>query len=415
MEQTYYNEMTENVRYHERILRGKNIFVFGHCEASLTLINTLKDYDINPVSILDNSREKYGLSYNGIPVVAPKEVLNYDQNMTAVLIVTRFYEAMYSQLRQIGFKGDIFKLVDYNTYAEYSFSEDTITRKLNRVSNGIDILNALKDKYKESMLILCPYNALGDVYFCMSYLQAYLSKKGRERYAVCVPSNACAVVVRLFGTHDVEVFGQRQLDALIQAAIYTMDPDCFIAHQDRPYVIDLHKALKQNKIPLDKIYCCGVFGLEWGTEPRSPEMWKEWNDLEKIAEGKGVILSPYAKSVTALPTQIWEDIIKDYNRQGFQVFTNVCGDEEPLDGTEPLRAGLSEMKSIVERAGTFIALRSGLCDVLRTASCRKIALFPDYYYCDTKWKSIDMYSIEGFDNVPVRDGETWERIKNSIA
>ena len=36
-----------------------------------------------------------------------------------------------------------------------------------------------------------------------------------------------------------------------------------------------------------------------------------------------------------------------------------------------------------------------MCDVIKTADCRKIALYPDYYYCDTKWKSIDMYSIDG--------------------
>ncbi len=66
------------------------------------------------------------------------------------------------------------------------------------------------------------------------------------------------------------------------------------------------------------------------------------------------------------------------------------------------------MKSTVEYAGTFIGIRSGLCDVIRTANCKKIALYPDYQYCDTKWKSIDMYAIEGFENIVVKDDFKWE-------
>ena len=45
-----------------------------------------------------------------------------------------------------------------------------------------------------------------------------------------------------------------------------------------------------------------------------------------------------------------------------------------------------------------------MCDVLRTAQCWKIALFPDYYYGDTKWKTIDMYRLEEFENI-VFDGD----------
>ena len=44
-----------------------------------------------------------------------------------------------------------------------------------------------------------------------------------------------------------------------------------------------------------------------------------------------------------------------------------------------------EIQSLVELAGVFIGIRSGLCDVIREADCRKIALYPDYCYCDTKW------------------------------
>ena len=65
--------------------------------------------------------------------------------------------------------------------------------------------------------------------------------------------------------------------------------------------------------------------------------------------------------------------------------------------------------SLVEWAGTFVGIRSGLCDVLKYAACDKTALFPDYYYCDTKWKAIDMYAIDGWRNIVVKDGFVWEK------
>ena len=39
----------------------------------------------------------------------------------------------------------------------------------------------------------------------------------------------------------------------------------------------------------------------------------------------------------------------------------------------------------------------------RASTKRKIALYPDYNYSDTKWKVIEMYSIDGFENIEVNN------------
>lgn len=410
MDRQRYEEMIENVDSRKDILLNKKVFLFGHCEATLKLADYLLDNEIRPTAILDNSEAKYGQDYKGMPIVPPSDVLNSVQDSSIVLIVTRFYEAMNAQLKKIGFKGEVVKLVDYNTYAEYSLSEETRSRKRNRVERGDEIIKDLKTRYKDSLIVFCPFNALGDIYFCMSYLPEFLRRRGVKYYAICVPGRGCSSVAKLFGAEHIEVFEQNELDAAVQAVIYSQDDRCFIAHQDRPYVVNLHKTMKLKKIPLDKVYCCGIFGLPVDTLPVKPNGWKDWKDLDKIREGKAVVLSSYAKSVTALPDSIWKDIVADYRAKGYQLFTNVCGDEEPLTGTTALRADLCEMKSILERAGTFIGIRSGLCDVVKTADCRKIALYPDYNYCDTKWKAIDIYSIDGFENIVVDKDFKWENL-----
>lgn len=411
MEAQYYREMADSCDEMERrgILASKKIYIFGHCNASEELADLLvkKGYEI--AAILDNSAAKQGRTYRGIPIVPPDSVLAGDMEKMIVCIVTRFYEAMHAQLRRLGFVGEVRKLVDYNTYAEYSLSEETIAGKQKRVEQGMSIVRELAVKYPCHSRVFCPFPALGDVYFCMSYLPYYLQMRRWEDYIVCVSSRACAEVVSLFDDCPVEVMQQKELDAALQAELYMQDGNAFIAHQDRPYVVNLSKALYARRIPLDKIYCCGVFGLPSGTEPVVPARWKPYGDLNAIEEKCAVILSPYAKSVTALPTGIWEDIVSDYRKQGCQVFTNVAGGEAPLGGTMPISPAIREMKSVVERAGTFIGIRSGICDVVRTADCRKIALYPDYNYCDTKWKSIDMYAIDGFENVAVEEGFIWRK------
>jgi len=410
MEQVRYDEMVENFQSYKESLVGKTIFLFGHCEATLALEDLLVDNNLTPIAILDNNKNKHGIVYKGISVVSPIKVLEVPAENAVVLIVTRFYEAMNSQLRKLGFAGSVIKLVDYNTYAEYSLSEDVQKRKLERVEHGSKILSVLKKKYSNILLILCPFNALGDIYFCMSYLDAFLAKKGVTEYAIIVPSKSCASVARLFGATKVEVFEQKGLDALIQAAIYYKDENCFIAHQDRPYVVNLHNVLKSKRISLEKIYCCGIFGLLENTKPVEPTEWKMWDKLDDIDERNAVILSPYAKSVATLPIELWNEIASDYSERGYQVFTNVCGNEKAIEGTIEIRTELSEMKSVLEKAGTFIGIRSGLCDVIRTANCRKIAIYPDYNYCDTKWKAIDMYSIKGFENIVYKDGYSWKKL-----
>lgn len=69
------------------------------------------------------------------------------------------------------------------------------------------------------------------------------------------------------------------------------------------------------------------------------------------------------------------------------------------------------MRSVVEMAGIFIGIRSGMCDILREARAKKIALYPDYNYSDTRWKAIEMYYIDNFEyNLLATEDIEWEKL-----
>ncbi len=386
MDKIHYEEMVSNLNHliDTSKVQNKILYLFGHCNATEELVNLLLRKGFSVRAILDNNPAKHGSTYNGIPIVPPQNILSEPLGKVAVYIVARAYAAMLEQLRKLGYQGQVYKLVDYNSYAEYSLSEDTIRRKRERVMRGMIVKQYLEQKYPGYFKVLCPFSALGDVFLTMSYLPYFLEKRDVRKCVVGVIGNACAEVAELFCADfdqpqlGIEIFSQKDIDELIQACLYTHDRNFFIAHQDRPYVVNLHKALSVKCIPLEKIYCCGVFGLPIDTEPVKPfaEKFRRYKDLRQINEGKAVILSPYAKSVIALPEEFWKAIVRRYKDRGYQCFTNIAGEEVSLEGTSGISPAIAELQSVVEYAGTFVGIRSGLCDVLKYAKCKKTAFYP---------------------------------------
>lgn len=418
MEKKLYEEMITSLNEVGKTIKltDKRIFLFGHCNATFELIDLLQSKSLKVSAILDNSEAKQGKEYKGAIVVYPGHINELSgknpKDDSIVLITSRFYASMLTQLRELGYDGPVRKLIDYNTYAEYSLSDDTIARMTAREKHGEELLNALSEEYPNYFKTFCPFNALGDIYFMMSYWEAFAKSRNIDEVVFCVSSPVLVDVIHMFGDYYVEVYEQKELDAMIQAALYTHDENSFIAHQDRPYVVNLSKALYIKKIPLEQIYCCGVYGLPKNTKPMLPCANSEvYKNIDSIPEGKSVIFSPYAKSVTALDPKVWEDAVNYYSGIGYKCYTNVVGDEKPLAGTESISPSLLELRSVVEKAGTFIGIRSGLCDVIREAKAKKIALYPDYNYCDTKWKAIEMYWIDQFDyNLLATEEIKWETL-----
>ena len=418
MEKKLYDEMVHNVQDLSKSmdLASKNLFVFGHCNASLELIDLLDSLGIRTRAILDNSENKQGISYKGAIVLYPNEILRIVDKETAkdsvVLIASRFYASMVRQLKELGYRGCVRKVIDYNSYAEYSLAGDTIARMWDRKQHGKELLDALSDKFNGCFKVFCPFNALGDIYFMCSYWKSYAAKRSISEVVFCVTGKALADVIHMFEDYSVEIFGQKELDAMIQAVIFENRQDCFIAHQDRPYVVSLQKALYIKKIPLEQIYCCGVYGLPVDTKPSIPrDDLPVYDGMSDIPQGKSVIFSPYAKSVVAINDSVWKKAVNYYRKCGYKCFTNVVGDEKPLDGTKEISTSIAQMRSVVERAGIFIGIRSGMCDILREARAKKIALYPDYNYSDTRWKAIEMYYIDNFEyNLLATEDIEWEKL-----
>jgi hypothetical protein len=240
---------------------------------------------------------------------------------------------------------------------------------------------------------------LGDTYWAMAFLPAYREKHGIGETAIIVTGNRCRQTAELFGAKNTVTLNDAEMDEFVQAVIFTNESNSIIAHHDRPYTDNSIKWLDKHFLSFIDYYRCAVYGLPKSTPMAPPGNDALFENRVQIPKGKAVILAPYAKSVVELPSAFWKKTAAEWRAQGCKIYTNVVGKEAPICGTEPLAIPISQMPAAAEYAGTFIGIRSGLCDVLYAANCRKTVVFPDCFYSATPHKAADFFALPGWKNI----------------
>ncbi|GBU26405.1 hypothetical protein R83H12_03101 [Fibrobacteria bacterium R8-3-H12] len=373
-------------------LRNLHIFAFGHCNATEKMIDNLLEHSINVTAILDNNEAKQGNAYKGIPIVSPEHIREFTDANSIVLIASRFYEQMHEQLRKMGYNGRIVKTLEYNSFAEYSLSQETIKRKTERMLRGKNTLEKIRAKHSKEHLVVCPHNALGDVYWAMSFLPAYMAKQNIDSVVVIANGEKCKEVAGIFGRANIAL-ANGEMEEFTQALIYCNEPNCIIAHHDKIYTDNSIKYLNIHFISFIDFYKHIVFGLDKSADPVAPSFHLPFENTAGILQGKTLIISPNAKSIVLPPSEFWQNAVMEYKNKGFMVCTSVMGSEAPLENTIPISFPLNQAISAVEYAGHFMGIRSGLCDVINSAVCNKTVVFPDCIYSTTKIKIADFFAL----------------------
>jgi GTP:adenosylcobinamide-phosphate guanylyltransferase/tRNA A-37 threonylcarbamoyl transferase component Bud32 len=372
--------------------KGKTVFAFGHCNATEEMIDHLETLSVHAVAILDNNKAKYGSMYKGIPITPPAHILEFANTDSIVLIANRFCEQMRENLRKLGYKGEVAKILEYNSFAEYSLSDETFKRKTERMLRGMNTLKKIRESYQNQHLIVCPHDALGDVYWAMSFLPTYAVKHGIGEAVIIVNGERCRQVAEIFGRVNVSL-SNGEMEEFTQAVIFNREQNCIIAHHDKIYTDNAIKYLNNHSISFTDYYRHIVFGLDKSAEPVLPTCNLPFENTSGILQGKTLIISPYAKSVVQMPDEYWQNVIHKYKSKGFTVCTNITEGEEPLENTLPISFPLNQAVGAVEFAGHFIGIRSGLCDVINSAVCNKTVVFPDCIYSTTKMKVSEFFAL----------------------
>jgi hypothetical protein len=371
-------------------LNDVELYAFGHTAATEEIRSRLERYDIALTGILDNNRAKQGSSLHGVPVIPPDAVAGL-RVPSVVLIASRFHGEMRQQLIDLGYAGEIIRVGTASIGADTASGTDR--------DRGARLLDQIRTAHPDHHLIVCPFGALGDVYWALAYLPAFAVPP-----VVVVVGERCRQVARLFGHEDVHSLTQAEMDDLVAAVAASGAKDATIAHHDRPYGEGAPvRVLDERFVPFVEMYRDLVYNLPPGSRPRAPsrdvrrEARPSW--ASKIPRGRGVLMAPYANSVVPVPWSFWEGTAERHTSQGDVVATIVHGEEDPVRGTLALEIPIPELLEAAQHAGTFIGLRSGLCDLVHTARARKVHVFPDAYYSTTPYKVSDFFALPGWESV----------------
>lgn len=398
----------------EKIIKGKKIgkdddlVIFSVTKTSGYIINRLNNWNI--VAVLDNNPELSGSVHEGIKVYTPQEYLSKDSHKSLKIIVpTRSYQPICEQLYDMGYHigEDVF--VTYIEYIPYNAKE--LMRKFQR---GKGIYEDIRKIYPQERLYFITYPGIGDTYLAGMYLQNCMKFDGVSECVVVFITETCRRVFNILD-HGANVKGEYVVGDYEDA----MQLLLFIRQigYDRLNVRNVTHSFDL----VDPGYLRGYKGLDFNTmnqrgsyhaPVRKSGVGIHLNDAGDIfrqyglRQGKTVLIAPYANSARGLTYDFWEGLTHRLTEMGYDVCTNIAGKEKAIDGTIGLSVAIEMVCDFVQKAGIFIGLRSGLCDLLSGISAKKIIL----YSLNNAWGSDYTYDFFGMTNMGIGNADIHELI-----
>ena len=251
------------------------------------------------------------------------------------------------------------------------------------IIRGIRYYNKLQKQVGKDTHIIFVRGATGDVYFQFLLLDEYLKQHNIKNYAIFGDGAGLNPLSRLFYYSDC-IFIPNEMCECIEKAYLFLDgynmnmiiPFCWSDN----FTFNKCRVRMTEKFNFMDTYMFFSYRMVEDVKYRKPNFnEKKENQIfawesQGIIEGRTVIISPDANSVTHLPIWFWNIIIKELQKMGYVVFMNCnyftyyrAPNIFPLYG---------ESVPLLEYAGYFIGVRSGFCDIISSAKCKKILIYP---------------------------------------
>ncbi len=139
------------------LLDGATVLIFGHSNVTSAIQHRLAEAGIVVRAFLDNNPMKQGSAFDGVPVIAPDEIMALPDVRTVVLISSPHFEVMRDQLRAIGFEGEILRIIGTDVYTTLPTTEEEHVVKA-RAAYGASLLADIRTRFPRHHLVLCPFD-----------------------------------------------------------------------------------------------------------------------------------------------------------------------------------------------------------------------------------------------------------------
>lgn len=368
-------------------LTGRLLLAMGSDNNVQMIQDYLECYSLKIQAILDNNPQKWGKWYRGHKVFKPETILQpFRKNALVFIFSPQYAEQMKQQLVAMGYRENVHLFV-LRDFRQPQDSWSFFCKSMLEAKRGMKIRKRILKKYGRDTYIFIVRGATGDTFFNGLYIDAYTRKKGIGTYVLAGDAKGLSKIAGLFGITNTFPLNGKEAECLQQCYKFFQcrNIEDLFMWQNSLYFnrcqTRMHKEFNFLDTYTHYIYKGLVNRAEWKKPaflPLSEKLIKKYEKAGMI-KGKTVIIAPFAYSVKDLPIWFWEEIAKKLKEKGYAVFVNINTESEinVFDNMETVFFSFDECEAILQFAGYFLALRSGLCDIVSMISCKKVILYPD--------------------------------------
>lgn len=375
-------EEVDRLVYNGNIDLRDRLVLFSDTRSTRAILDHLGGYRIE--AILDNDESKAGTDINGI-VIYTTEVFfrEHREESFKILVPTRSYMPICEQLYYYGYKLGVDVFV---TYRRVHVQANQIEVWRNALPDGKELYDSIRQEYPGERIYMCTYEGTGDIFLIGMYLKDRMLHDGVKSCVLVVASNASRKLLEAFELVDsvrkiYVLNGRTECNKLLYYTRGLGYGEANAAVLNNDYGVLVLK------------YLSGIHGIDFNTlfqriiffsenrrisaalTQRSSESIFRENNLRV---GRTVLLSPYANTTHGITDDAWIKLARDLTEEGYDVCTNVSGkDEKEIEGTRAVFIPYSMLIDFLDRAGGFVGLRSGLCDIVSGSKAKKIVLYPE--------------------------------------
>jgi hypothetical protein len=382
-------------------LRGRFIVLFGAASPAKEVEMYLSEKGFHPGAVIDTDSRKVGRQCLGMTVQRPEDVLLPMRPDAAILLCSiSFCKEMSRQLVEMGYREGRHILLPFH---EQDDSLSTLLPVGVRLARGWLTHRELARKYPPgSVLFIAPYTGTGDVYLAGLFFEEYCRRHSIGEYAFVVVNSACRKVAQAFGIRNIELVSRIEVDDIINCdrALKACWPLVILNDSWAADYTNLLQWLRGYKgLTFDKMFRYFVFGFDDSVPYALPSAPADKDAVAAIfakhglIPGRTVVLSPYSNTLFEPPDDLWRAVVDFCSQRGYTVCTNCAGAEKPVEGTAAVFFPLGQASAFMDMAGYFVGVRSGLCDIISSSTCRKVVLYEKdgYFY---KCSPYDYFSLE---------------------
>ncbi len=252
----------------------------------------------------------------------------------------------------------------------------------------------LRSSPKGTVIFVHPWPGTGDIFLLQKYFSKICVNENAVSHVVVVTGNTAKKIVELFPVQKIIQLSEKEMFQLTHFYQF-VGKKCTqlrILHHCPPgiHIRFYDKVQGMNQTTTKDMLLEAGAGISSNSKISDQPSFstdlkaaKEYLRKKGLKPGKTVILSPYTKSCKCtFPKEAWELLAVCLLEQGYSVCTNCGGKEEkPVKYTTAVSYSFRDSCIVLEAAGIFIANRSGLCDVIGNANCRKIVLYQYNVVC----------------------------------